>query len=67
MARNATIDDAVKLARQRFEDCALIESDYEEGRKRYAVTSEHIGSAEFDAFDGEVIAFVSKHGEIEYF
>ena len=67
MPKNATIKDAVKLARSRFEDCYLIETDYQDGRRRAAVTSEYIETDEFEAFEGELIAFVSKLGEVERF
>ena len=67
MARNATIQDAIRLARKRGEDSYLVEMDYQDGRRRYTVPSEYIETDEFEAFDGKTVAFVSKHGEIEYF
>ena len=65
MARNATIQDAVKLARKRFEDSYLVEMDHQDGRRRYTVPSESIETDEFEAFDGKTVAFVSKFGEVE--
>ena len=61
-----TIADAISYARRRYEDCYLVEMDHEDTRRVYVVPTDYVGTDEFAAFDGRLIAYVEKTGEVEY-